>query len=559
MSKDLILVHLPFGQHSKLNVRRGETLRDAIANILTKRRIKPELCTVCVSADPDSYQVDLKQSLSHCAHKYKELWVHSDCLELFKTVHHEFVPKNFLAMTLCGVCNKMILFHGYRCNRCKFNFHTKCWGRVPALCESDQLSYDATRAESIRNICARYGPHARMATTVFEALLPAGSRSLASSTPTLDFDRSASTPNIADKDELNDSSDVLSCSIQSNDINESSTPRSAPPKESGNFFHEKHRKHQKKISESSDWLSSSNNNHRRKTDTWEINYKKVTFQGKIGQGSYGTVYKAYYFGPVAVKMLNIQHPNISQLTSFENEITLLKKARHGNILNFVGVILEPTLSIVTQWCRGSSLFRHLHILEDSRFEITDTLDIAKQTALGMDYLHSKTVLHRDLKSSNIFLTEGMRVKIGDFGLATVQNISEMSSDNALTLTGSILWMAPEVIRMKEPNPYSTKSDIYSYGVVLYELLSGKLPYEHIENRDQILFCVGSGILRPNAEDIQHYAPTLLKNLFESCVSFKPERRPEFREVLKLLDNVHLGRLIKSATESNLSKSFNDLP
>uniref|UniRef100_A0A915DDB1 Protein kinase domain-containing protein n=1 Tax=Ditylenchus dipsaci TaxID=166011 RepID=A0A915DDB1_9BILA len=115
------------------------------------------------------------------------------------------------------------------------------------------------------------------------------------------------------------------------------------------------------------------------------------------------------------------------------------------------------------------------------------LEICKQIADGMKYLHSKQVIHRDLKSSNIFLTDGITVKIGDFGLATVKTRWNDLQDGVLNPTGSILWMAPEVIRMYKSDPYSSSSDVYSFGICIYELLSQMLPYDDINNWDQIMF------------------------------------------------------------------------
>lgn len=128
------------------------------------------------------------------------------------------------------------------------------------------------------------------------------------------------------------------------------------------------------------------------------------------------------------------------------------------MLNFLGVIREPELAIVTQWCEGSSLYRHIHVIEPKcDFEMQTILEICKQISQGMKYLHSKNVIHRsflifyknfiyfifrDLKTNNIFLTEGTVVKIGDFGLATVKTRWNNAQDGAPNPnpTGSILWM-----------------------------------------------------------------------------------------------------------------------
>uniref|UniRef100_A0A1I8BFI0 Raf homolog serine/threonine-protein kinase n=1 Tax=Meloidogyne hapla TaxID=6305 RepID=A0A1I8BFI0_MELHA len=290
-------------------------------------------------------------------------------------------------------------------------------------------------------------------------------------------------------------------------------------------------------------------------EDWAIRSENVIMKEKIGNGSFGTVYKADYFGTVAVKKLNITNPGPELSLAFKNEVTVLRKARHGNVLNFLGVIKEPELAIVTQWCSGSSLYRHLHVLEPKvDFELQTILDICKQISQGMNYLHSRGVIHRDLKTNNIFLAEGTSVKIGDFGLATVKTRTNALPNGAPNPnpTGSILWMAPEVIRMQCENPYSTQSDVYAFGICLYELLTSKLPYDDIKDRDQILFMVGSGLLRPNIKNLRSDTPRQLRNVFEQCIKFRHSERPEFRVIYSILDELRLPKLKKSTSEPNLS-------
>lgn len=122
---------------------------------------------------------------------------------------------------------------------------------------------------------------------------------------------------------------------------------------------------------------------RESLEDWEVSAEAVTIERKIGSGSFGTVYKGNWFGAVAVKRLNVVDPNPAQMQAFKNEVAMLKKTRHVNILLFMGWIKEPELAIVTQWCEGSSLYKHIHV-EERNFEPSTLLDIAKQTAQGME-------------------------------------------------------------------------------------------------------------------------------------------------------------------------------
>ncbi|KHN71040.1 Raf -like protein serine/threonine-protein kinase [Toxocara canis] len=265
-------------------------------------------------------------------------------------------------------------------------------------------------------------------------------------------------------------------------------------------------------------------------EDWEIDSSLVTYNKKIGSGSFGTVYGGSYFGKVAIKKLNVGEPSPAQLQAFKNEVAVLKKTRHANVLLFMGWMREPDLAIVTQWCEGSSLYRHIHVIEPRvDFEMSSIIDICKQIAQGMNYLHSRHIIHRDLKTNNIFLTEDGTVKIGDFGLATVKTRWSGSHQNQQP-TGSILWMAPEVIRMQDVNPYTTLSDVYSFGICLYELLTGSLPYTHINSRDQILFMVGRGYLKPDLTKVRRDTPKILHALLERSIKFTREERPEFEQV-----------------------------
>ncbi|CAF3413177.1 unnamed protein product [Rotaria sp. Silwood1] len=271
---------------------------------------------------------------------------------------------------------------------------------------------------------------------------------------------------------------------------------------------------------------------------WEIRPEDLLNHGRmVGRGTYGTVYKAELrlHGQVALKELNFVSPTPTQYQAFRNEVVALKKITHQNTLNFYGYMFSPRFAIVTQWCEGSTLYKHIHIL-DRHWKINQLIDIARQICQGMSYLHDREIIHRDLKSSNVFLdmcaeTDDVgiswRVKIGDFGLAAVKTVPAEGINQQCQPTGSVLWMAPEVIQQKDPNCYSTSSDVYAYGCVLFEMFSGKLPHAPISNKEQIMWLVGKGRLKLKVEQCRHDTPEAIVELIRQCTEFHREQRPNF--------------------------------
>lgn len=294
-------------------------------------------------------------------------------------------------------------------------------------------------------------------------------------------------------------------------------------------------------------------------EDWEIPVDEILIGPRIGSGSFGTVYRGHWHGPVAVKTLNVRDPTPAQYSAFKNEVSVLKKTRHVNILLFMGCVKTQQLAIVTQWCEGSSLYKHLHV-QETKFELMRITDIARQTSQGMDYLHAKNIIHRDLKSNNIFLHDDYTVKIGDFGLATVKGgrwTQESQGGRQIQQpSGSILWMAPEVIRMQDENPYTSQSDVYAFGIVLYELFSGCLPYSHINNKDQILFMVGRGYLRPDTTHLRSDMPKPIRRLYEDCIKYNRDDRPLFPQILANIESLvrSLPKIHRSASEPTLTRT-----
>ncbi|ESO91727.1 hypothetical protein LOTGIDRAFT_176776 [Lottia gigantea] len=149
----------------------------------------------------------------------------------------------------------------------------------------------------------------------------------------------------------------------------------------------------------------------------------------------------------------------------------------------------------------------------------------------------------------------MTVKIGDFGLATVKT-RWSGSHQFQQPTGSILWMAPEVIRMKEHNPYTFQSDVYAFGIVLYELMTGELPYSNISNKDQILFMVGKGYLRPDVNKARSDTPKAFKrHMLDSC-QYEWENRPLFQQLLASLESLYssIPKIKRSKSEPAIHRT-----
>lgn len=166
-----------------------------------------------------------------------------------------------------------------------------------------------------------------------------------------------------------------------------------------------------------------------------------------------------------------------------------------------------------------------------------------------------------IATKDIFLLEDFTVKIGDFGLATVKTRWSASGPQKIGPTGSILWMAPEVIRMREgQNPYSLESDVYSYGIVLYEMTTSTLPYTKGGTSDRvsdvIIFQVGRGFLRPDLKLMRNDTPRKLRKLLTSCISVQADDRPRFPHICEALERVlqALPRISRSRSDpGQLSK------
>ncbi|KAK6466688.1 serine/threonine-protein kinase A-Raf [Huso huso] len=572
-----IRVYLPNKQRTVVTVRPGQTVYDSLDKALKVRGLNQDCCAVYRLLKGRKQLTDWSTDITPL--EGEELLV--EVLDDVPLTMHNFVRKTFFKLAYCDFCHKF-LFHGFRCQTCGYKFHQHCSSKVPTVCVDmdtmsklclSNLDYSPIPflmiPDSSMEMPRSEPPYTPESPGMRNTLLSPGSAfqfPLAGGEgQSLQRHRSTSTPNVHMISTVGSAGvgiiepichTLLSyCRCGAFPKPSTSPPsmgspgrRPLPPKSPSE--HPKERKQ----SSSDDKKKVHRGGYRDSSYYWEVHEREVTMLKRIGAGSFGTVYKGKWHGDVAVKILKVTDPTPEQLLAFKNEMQVLRKTRHVNILLFMGFMTKPNFAIITQWCEGSSLYHHLHVIE-TKFETMRRIDVARQTAQGIDYLHAKNIIHRDLKSNNIFLHEGWTVKIGDFGLATVKS-RWTGSDQVEQPSGSILWMAPEVIRMQDSNPYSFQSDVYGYGVVLYEIMSGTLPYSNINNRDQIIFMVGRGYLSPDLTKVYSNCPKAMKRLIIDCLKFNKDERPLFPQILVAMEQVQesLPKIERSASEPSLHRA-----
>ncbi|KAH9325632.1 hypothetical protein KI387_005810, partial [Taxus chinensis] len=262
------------------------------------------------------------------------------------------------------------------------------------------------------------------------------------------------------------------------------------------------------------------------TDVWEIDSKFLKLDYKVASGSYGDLYRGTYCGQdVAIKVLKPERLDADLQREFAQEVFIMRKVRHKNVVQFIGACTRPpNLCIVTEFMSGGSVYDYLH-KQKGVFKLPALLKVAIDVSKGMDYLHQNNIIHRDLKAANLLMDENEVVKIADFGVARVQSQSGVMTAE----TGTYRWMAPEVIEHK---PYDQKADIFSFAIVLWELLTGKLPYDYLTPLQAAVGVVQKG-LRPT---IPKHTHPRLADLLERCWQQDPTVRPGFTEITEILQH-----------------------
>ncbi|KAM6956227.1 mitogen-activated protein kinase kinase kinase 21 [Aplochiton taeniatus] len=269
----------------------------------------------------------------------------------------------------------------------------------------------------------------------------------------------------------------------------------------------------------------------------QISFSELVLEEIIGVGGFGKVYRGNWKAQeVAVKAAR-QDPDediTATADSVKQEAKLFSMLQHANIIKFEGVCLEePNLCLVMEYARGGTLSR---ALTGRRIPPHILVNWAVQIARGMHYLHEEAVvpiIHRDLKSSNILLLEPISnddigrktLKITDFGLAR-----EWHKTTKMSAAGTYSWMAPEVIKS---SLFSKGSDVWSYGVLLWELLTGEVPYRGI---DGLAVAYGVAVNKLTLP-IPSTCPEPFAKLMEECWDQDPHVRPPFSCILEQLSAI----------------------
>ncbi|KAI1317541.1 signal transducing kinase of the PAK [Mortierella claussenii] len=266
---------------------------------------------------------------------------------------------------------------------------------------------------------------------------------------------------------------------------------------------------------------------------------------KIGQGASGGVYTAYQVGTnlsVAIKQMNLEQQPKKDLII--NEILVMKESSHKNIVNYIDSFLfRGDLWVVMEYMEGGSL---TEVVTTNEMGDPQIGAVCRETLLGLEHLHSKGVIHRDIKSDNVLLSLNGDIKLTDFGFCA--QLKE-SQGKRTTMVGTPYWMAPEVVTRKE---YGPKVDIWSLGIMAIEMLEGEPPYLN-ENPLRALYLIATN----GTPALQH--PEKLSadftDFLAQCLEVDPEKRPTATELLKhpFLIRAHsvrtLAPLIKAAKES----------
>ena len=251
----------------------------------------------------------------------------------------------------------------------------------------------------------------------------------------------------------------------------------------------------------------------------------------IGQGMYGKVYKAlnkfenkFY----AIKTMNFKNITPKERLNIDTEINLLQELKHPNIVLYKESFIDENqnLNIVTTFCEGGDLYQKIFKSQKTYFQEKEIINALIQLLLGLSYIHDKKIVHRDIKTKNIFIQNENTLRIGDFGIAKIFNSNKNSKNTNLNkMVGTPLYMAPECF--KQNKKYSYKSDIWSLGCCIYEMCNLKHAFE-----GQFFPAVSIKISEGKRLPLNKIYSKELRNVIDNMLNLNPRNRPTIASLIE---------------------------
>lgn len=485
-------------------------------------------------------------------------------------ITHRFSKKTFLKPLACDFCHDKLFVKGYKCKDCKYVCHSKCRSSAEGVPSCGlPRKYEEVFRRRYENpdenlpspfLHRRSVPNDTPSSPFSPGESSSNPSSTTSSTPSSPAPYATSSasltpsspihPNIMSVSQFTFPDVPDNASIQSDQVKSinSDVTLTVDSTASHHPFTDSERT-LPEGGESIDYASDSGSSDqvltRKHSNTvaseWDIPYDQLELKELLGEGRFGPVYRGNWHGEVAVKKIAIDEQDKEQLKAFQREVSQFKKTRHENVVLFTGACMHPPdLAIVTNLCKGQTLYTHIHTRKD-RFGLIKAIQIATQIAQGLGYLHAKGIVHKDLKSKNIFIENG-KVVITDFALFSLARLSREKRKDVLVIPdGWLCYLAPELItaltigpdNVVTDLPFTEKSDVFAFGTVWFELLTGEWPF-HKEPPEAIIWKVGKGLKQPIS---QIQASRDVKEILMMCWSYYKDSRPSFSQIKKLLQRL----------------------